>query len=389
MRAFPKLLLFKRQQIFIYAPVACLCVALVVSIQLFSENQIYIFSNFLIPDGLIYHRSLSEVLSGRKDLSYFSGSWGVPIYYFAFGYLGIIGFLVANTILIVISAWFLPRRIPYFALFVYPYFLLSLILPSKDILVLFMFTACFSSLIAKRFFVGLLLCFIVYFIRDGAFFILLPVIILAWYISKGGNSILAVVLTFVIGTALSLGLELIAGNWFVFTRNQHIFEKYAADKFGDISGMQAYFVRVFLNLTNWAFRPMFMDKEGGMAVTAISFFISGVSSLAAAFYSIRMLVQKTFSSATISSVFYFVSLAVISLNPMVHPRYQLPASVIVTAVAYDRYGKRDMIQSYLFVIAISALAYLVYALANVPFPPETSVLRVDLLDLSTIPKVIQ
>ena len=164
---------------------------------------------------------------------------------------------------------------------------------------------------------------------------------------------------------------------FIYLRNQNIAIANPSVGLDYVDGTYPYTLKVFLNLTNFAFRPNIYNVDGGFALIAVAYYFSGVSMLYMLFLLIRRLRLKPFESdvVEISAVLFFSSLFIVSLSPLIQPRYLLPASVICF-ISLLKCGVKLKGRDLILIYIISAVATLTYYIYGIPFPPATMIIEV-------------
>lgn len=358
-----------------------------ISLQILSDgNSLLNFSYWLIPDSVTNFELTFKFVNGEFTLGDFGGSAGVQLYYSIFFHAGIAGFILANIILLSVGVKKFGLTALYVPLLFYPHYLQLIILPSKDMMVLAIYFFVFFLLLNRYFLMAIFISALSYFIRDGAMYVLLPMVIVALLVYKTNlKPIYIVVTSFFVGVITFFVLASFAEefHFFALTRNSASLLTLSSDQFRNLPLEFAYIGRVFFNLTNMAFRLPYFDNLGMVSVASIFFYISGISSLVCCGISIRNIFKSTDKGTLFVSTCYFVSLFVISLNPFVQGRYQLPIAVICSVVFFRTLKTRLIFKIYIVAIAISLVGRFVYISLNIPFP-ELEASSVDLLTLVDI-----
>lgn len=346
-----------------------------------NHNELLGFSYWIIPDSVTHFELTRGLVKGEFALQDFLASAGVPLYYSIFFELGIIGFIVANAILLTIGARYFGVWALCVPLLLYPHYLQLLVLPSKDMMVLAIYFLAIYYMLNEALLKAILISLGAFFIRDGATFVLLPMVVATLLIQKlRMKPIWVIVISFFIGMAVSVVLEEVAAELFVVSRNLYALNEMSSESLRSLPLGVAYVARIFFNLTNMAFRLPFVDELGGISIASAFMYISGVSSLVCCMIAGKNILNPAEIKMRLISTYYFLSLLVISLNPFIQGRYQLPLAIVASAILFRNIKVSLLAKLYLIVIAISIIARLIYGYANIPFP-ELSVNPVDLQTL--------
>lgn len=346
-----------------------------------SHDSLYGFSYWLIPDSITNYELTRGLITGEFLLGDFLASAGVPLFYSFFYYFGIFGFIVANVGILAVGARYYGLVAFYASLLLFPHYLQLLVLPSKDMMVLGIYFATIFHLQRGNWLPAIIISICSYFIRDGAIFVLLPLVVVAFLIKKLNIRPFRIVITSLLfGIVVFAMLEVVASELFVVSRNLYAAKENASDAIRNLPPGISYLARVFFNLTNMAFRLTFVDVLGRISIASIFMYVSGVSSLVCAVVSINIILKSTDQKMQIIATCFFISLFVISLNPFVQGRYQLPMSIIASIFLFNTIKPNKLIQLYGFVIFASFIFRSIYWIFDVPFP-ELDVNPVDLLDL--------
>jgi len=359
--------------------VLCAVVPMFVILQIASNHNEFLgFSYWIIPDSVTHFELTRGLVKGEFGLQDFLASAGVPLYYSIFFELGIVGFIAANAILLTIG-W---RHFGIWAicvpLLLYPHYLQLLVLPSKDMMVLAVYFLALYYMLNEALLKAILVSLGAFFIRDGATFVLLPMIVATLLIYKlRMKPAWVVALSFFVGMAVSIVLEEVAAELFVVSRNLYALNEMSSESLRSLPIGVAYVARIFFNLTNMAFRLPFIDELGGISIASVFMYISGVSSLVCCVIAVKNIFNSAELKVRLISTYYFLSLFVISLNPFIQGRYQLPLAIVASVILFRDKKVGVLIKLYLIVVATSIIARLIYICANIPFP-ELSVNPVDL-----------
>lgn len=334
-----------------------------------NRDSLFGFSYWIIPDSVTNFELTRGLVTGEFALSDFLAAAGVPLYYAVFFDLGIVGFIIANAILLAQGVRYFRLLALYVPLLLYPHYLQLLVLPSKDMMVLAIYFVAIYLMMKGDLLKATFIALAIFFIRDGATFVLLPMVMVAILIQKTNmRPIWIVIFTFLCGIAVSLVLEEVAGTLFVVSRNLYALSEQSSDAVRNLPMGIAYLARVFFNLTNMAFRLPFVDNFGGISIASVFMYISGISSLVCCILSAKSVMRSTEKKIQIISVCYFVSLFVISLNPFIQGRYQLPMAIVASVILFRSETLGHLARLYSIVIAISLVARITYGYMNIPFP---------------------
>ena len=346
-----------------------------------NHDSLYGFSYWLIPDSITNYELTRGLVTGEFLLGDFLASAGVPLFYSFFYYFGIFGFIIANVGILTIGARYYGLVVFYASLLLFPHYLQLLVLPSKDMMVLGIYFATIFHLLRGNWLTAVIISICSYFIRDGAIFVLLPLIAVAFLIKKQNIRPLRIVIaSLLFGIVVFAMLEVVASELFVVSRNLYAAKENASDAVRNLPPGISYLARVFFNLTNMAFRLTFVDVLGRISIASIFMYISGVSSLVCAIVATNIILKSTDQKLQIVATCFFVSLFVISLNPFVQGRYQLPMSIVASIILFSTVKPKKLIRLYGFVILASFIFRLIYWVLDIPFP-ELEVNPVDLLGL--------
>lgn len=346
-----------------------------------NHDSLYGFSYWLIPDSITNYELTRGLVTGEFLLGDFLASAGVPLFYSFFYYFGIFGFVIANIGILAVGTRYYGLAAFYVSLLFFPHYLQLLILPSKDMMVLGIYFAAIFHLTKGNWLTVVIISICSYFIRDGAIFVLLPLTAAAFLIVKKNiHPLKIVIISLLFGIVVFAMLEVVASELFVVSRNLYAAKENASDAVRNLPPGISYLARVFFNLTNMAFRLTFVDVLGRVSIASIFMYISGISSLVCAIVAINIIFKSTNKNMQIVATCFFVSLFVISLNPFVQGRYQLPMSIVASIILFSTVKSKILIRLYGFVILVSFIFRLMYWVLDIPFP-ELDVNPIDLLDL--------
>ncbi|MDP1766806.1 MAG: hypothetical protein Q8K83_07905 [Methylotenera sp.] len=331
-------------------------------LQITLSNQSDVFSNWVVSDGVTLHEAATEFASGLISVDELQAGWGAFVFYYPSKWVGVAAYFFINLACLLAVG----RRLGFASILLFPYFIVAMALPSKDILILLVSLIFMIYLINGRWFIALLIALLSYFIRDGSVFVLVS-IFLAYQIMQRNivSPILLVVIAFIVGTLLFGILNDFFGDTFIVARNLSVYEQNSSSLLGYGSWFD-YYVRVFGNATNLAFRPSLLDENGGISVVAVGYFVSGISIITSLICSVHNITYSKSALTVNLAVALLVSLAVISLNPFVQGRYLLPYCVIFLGYLIHSGRLKFVLYIYIFAIMISLIAMIAYSYSGIP-----------------------
>ncbi len=345
-------------------------------LQVLSGNLPFLgVSNWLVPDGQTYHEVIDALATdGFQALGVvvpeqFAGVPANPVlfvYYYPFYVLlGTGGYFVANQLLVLSS-----RDACILIGFVLtPYFLLSAPLPSKDLMVVALYIPLLEALINRRWLWGLVLATVLFLVRDGAGVVAFGSLMAALTAPKRPRYRLFLLAagTVVITIFNHLVYEYFS-DAFIVSRNLQIAEDEGNFDLGT-EGASSYLIRLLGNGTNLAFRPVLFDMEGNLPLLSLAYWISGVSEVVCLMYSIRFLMSDDSDSRSSDIALLFLStLLIISLNPLVQPRYQLFFVVIMLAHLVKTRPSREIVLAFMLATGMAVSAAAAYVVSGIGLP---------------------
>ncbi|MDO9204846.1 hypothetical protein [Methylotenera sp.] len=345
------------------------CVLILYLFQITFSSRDSIFSNWVVPDGVTLHEAAIQFTSGLLNTDDLQPGWGAFAFYYPSKWVGEVAYFLINLACLLVVG----RRLGFVSILFFPYFIVAMALPSKDILILFVSLIFMIHLIDGRWFIALLIALLSYFIRDGSAFVLVS-IFLAYQVMRRNifPPIFMVVIAFVVGALLFGLLNDFFGDTFIVARNLSVYEQNSSSLLGYGSWFD-YYVRVFGNATNLAFRPSLLDENGGISVVAVGYFVSGISMLTSLICSAHTIIYNKSALAVKLAVALLVSLAVISLNPFVQGRYLFPYSVIFLGYLIYSGRLKYVLRIYIFTIMISLIAMMAYSYSGIPGTAASSI----------------
>ncbi len=339
-----------------------LCVVFYLA-QVLSGNHALGLSNWFIGDGITLYK-IVHVRSldyhwwpiGRAQGIYF-------IHVYPYMILGGLGFIIVNIFLVSI----LFRRFGVTIVLLFPFYLISLVLPSKDLVMLALILFWSYCLINALWVRAITLVLIMYYFRDGDMFISLActLAIILWWLGiswrlLGFLGVVTGSFLFVFGKSILGGIP--------------IYSAYVGAH-SSISWVGAYtfpyyLVRLVGNASNLALRTVFVDVSGGLSLSAILTYISGVSMLTAFCLAFFSFIRNDFRKRTsFASLLLIIALATLSINPLVQPRYLMPYTVAFFVLVRGHYTSQERWAALGASLMLSVLGMLTYPLLPVPMPP--------------------
>lgn len=348
-----------------------------------NRGSLFGFSYWLIPDSVIHYDSTHGLVTGKYTLEDIPAGDGVPVYYSFFSSLGVLGFFLANILLITVSIKYFDWKAIAIALLLYPHYLQMFPLPSKDMMVLTVYFVAFSYLIKNDWIKVVPIAIAAYFIRDAMPFLLFPVIGVTIILHKTKiKPVWIVVAGLLVGALAFANLKVVAPDLFVVGRNLNVFNSRSSETLQGLGfGVVGYLARIFFNLTNFAFRLTFIDEAGLISIQSLFLYISGISSLVCAFIAIRYIFIAKGKTLKLVSTSYVITLFIISINPFVQGRYLLPMSVVASQFFFRRIPVRVLVGLYVGMVVVGLVARFYYWELGIPFPLNMEYYPVDLLTL--------
>lgn len=334
-------------------------------------------SNFIVPDGVAYLYYLEKIQEGFTILQVAQAQFpGIPnsalLWYFyspIFQYFGAVGTFLANLLIIFI----ISKNINPKALIFVPYFLISAVLPSKDLLVLASSILLVNALIKNKILISLLISLAIFFIRDGAGVVAIGMVFAYLIYRHGGIGrkklvIFALLLAFLLNEIVSM---LFIGS-FIYDRNYEV-ALIHGNPFANTGTIMDFPIRLFANATNLAFRQPFIDVDGNLAIYPLSLYISGVTNFAVLLCSIKVLfLKKITDNAYISILLYVTSLLIVSFNPFVGPRYQLPMTVITLSYIICSNIYKKIFYKFFWISLITSMLIVPIYILTIGYPAPSS-----------------
>jgi hypothetical protein len=328
---------FRRDGLFVsLLQINCLWAVFVLSVVLGNTSPL---SNLYVPDGISYLDEATEN-AASGNLWQIVGEAPVSVLLTLFNAIFFsvspLLFPIINSLLLVFairvfSRWSAPSSLLLFLML--PYFWLATTLPSKDILIFALFSVLAFRLMEGVKPIGFIeLLFwsaVTFFVRSGFGVVVFGASALILFGRKFGISpriLVGVALISMVGLD-SFRQELFPDTFLVTTGQATAAMSEFSETLG--SGIGGLFLRLLGNITNAAFRPVFLDINGGISALGVAYFISGLSLLVA----FTCFLTKLFGSGSIRdqyiAAFGLANIIGLSLSPFVSGRYSLPVVGLV------------------------------------------------------------
>jgi hypothetical protein len=317
-------------------------VTLYVSLAAMLGDRGGVASGWYVPDGITLfgsaiddqHLSPGEIFDAYRAGAALAvlNSWLVaigPIAASIFNWLALSGAI----------ALLVKGRFHWMAIFIActPYYLIATTLPSKDILVLLLFSIAVRVYLGSSSFrvpFSLLVAVLLFFVRDGFSAILASAILAAAVVERLHIRPLTVVLAAIaVSATFWIFFESILENSFLYVRAAAIAEQGTALEADSVPTVYGYFVRLLGNATNLAFRPILFDTEGRLSLLSFCYWASGLTLL----YALACCARGLFSPNAIDQrcgTIGIICLVLVSVTPYVQPRYLLPLCLLVPTFSF-------------------------------------------------------
>jgi len=349
----------------LYLIVSLLICALLI-ILFYNQNyflELY-FKNIVYSDGVGYLQLIKDVsIENTRSLLDMKAAWLLVIIYFLPVFLfGTLGAILLNSYLLYKSFQmniYKEIHIIYIFLFV-PFFLISSLLPNKEILTLFFSLLYVKAIYDRKYFIAFLIGFTVFFIRDGqGILLILTSLILLFRIPFR----LGLILFLVIAIFIDSFLKDIADftQFFPLQRVLWILESL------DVTYLP-YLMRVFGNIMNLSSRVPIFDFNF-IYVTGWTLYLSGLGVLMAFLTSLYTLVIKFNKNDYFNnflSGFYLFSILLFSISPLIQPRYLIPIALLY--LINSTRLKKNIYILFLISFSMSLLLKLTYIFGGFELP---------------------
>lgn len=277
--------------------------------------------------------------------------------------IGLYSFCIANTAMI-IYAFFKhheDRRFCFVFLVLSPLFFINIPLPSKDIMVTFLFCiwvyAVYSEASLTK---TILLSLIILLVRDGFGIILIATSIILKQKIIYKAPILLIIIATLIASLISDVLPNYANDFFLFQRVIDIANEYNSS---------SYILRIFGNVTNFSSRNPLITDKSTLNITFMCYTITGVTILSTFLLSIKAIRSNYKSDVRISFCYFLITIA-FSISPLIQARYMAP--LILMPTFYKCISKKDVFICHMASIFISIILSLLYVYLGV-YPEKAPV----------------
>lgn len=337
----------------------------------FNGDRPSFLSGWLVPDGVtlfnsarVYaNYSINEVVYLNRintgEVVFNSILVGAHIYAPA----------LINAILLIVASFLLLKKTRFnlaFIVFFIPYYVVSLPLPSKDIIVLLIFAISLIFFLDERcrfgFAISLFCCFLLFFFRDGFALILGATLIVTNFAIKFRIKVNFIILSSLIASSIFWVLfKYYLNESFIATRTFALAKTHEHFSFEFMTSFVGYFVKLIGNSTNLAFRPQMIDVNGGFYILGLAFWISGVTLLATFYFGLIALRSINIRDVKIGMII-ILPLILLSIVPFVQPRYLLPLILLMPLLSFVTVAR--FVRTFVIFMGISIIALFVYRLVG-------------------------
>jgi hypothetical protein len=259
----------------------------------------------------------------------------------------------------------------------FPFLLTNIFLPSKEFLSIYGLIFLYYSALQKNLFFILGSFVIIYFIRDAFLFIYL-FILSSYYLYnylKVSNSVAFLTNFLVSFFSFYFINEHHALFGFEFIERNYDYKNLILTH--GASNFDHYLINFFGNLTNLVFRNNIVTSEGKLSFFHFSLFFTGIGFL----YILYKIFYKRFSYLNdFRSYIFLTSLILISINPIIQPRYLLSSAVLFFYNNKIRL-KKDYLFFTIFVIFLSIPSFIIYSEIFNNFPEAKNTIPIILEEL--------
>ncbi len=343
--------------------------------QWYAEKNTIFFSNLFLGDGVSLSDALRDVVQGRVSIFDVGPSKLLfLIYYFPYFFAGNCGVFILNIFITIIFF----TRFDSTLLFKFPFLLLSLSLPSKDFLVFILTFEWAFFLFRKFYFRALLMLLLMYFVRDGAFFVelLCSLVILVASLHLQYWRFFVFII-FVLSWLIFLNSLDLLSIFSVFNRSLQAF--HTSSRLSCCSVVD-FSIRILGNATNLALRQVFFDVNGGISLLAVSFFVSGIFVMQALVLALKIILTKnSLWIAIFGTITLLTSLAIISINPLVQPRYLIPYAGVFLFMTDSVYSRSEKLKALGVAFLLVGMGCFFYHFCTNFMPPIPIVSQVHLI----------
>ena len=323
------------------------------------------FTNNVFVDGVNYLELISMLSSGLESFGDLRSSQLLfYIYYVLYPYFFLI--LLFNLVIVSVAFSFSNTSLLVFIIYA-PFFVLSSILPSKDILVFGLLVVYMLILFRGYIFSSVIVSIFTFFVRDAMGLVMLMFIGIVW-LRLDIRKLLFVLFFVVLVSSLYLYELLAITNSFMLERTLGYFQANGLE-------INNYLIRLIGNVTNLSSRAVFVSVQGYLSFTGIVLFLSGIGVFSAFLISTYVIFFRVSLISTplyLSASLYLLILVLFSASPLVQPRYLIPVSFLVLSSYWYRCS--DKLDFYLILFlsfTVSLLLMCVYAFSGYGLPEVT------------------
>ena len=333
-------------------------------LQVLSNNHMLGLSNWFVGDGM----TLSRIMPDASEHFPWSGlgrRQGIYLLHsLPYRYLGTFGFFVFNAMLVAILAWRYGSSL--FLLF--PFYLISLPLPSKDLVMLAFVLAWARAIASKSWGIGAFLILLMYYFRDGDMFISIGCTLAMLLVWSGIQWRPLAVLGVAIGGFLFVYGKSILG--FIPIYGSYDAQYHSYSGIGCCS-LSDYLVRLIGNSSNLALRTEFIDTTGGLSLLAVIGFVSGLSMMAAFCLTVYSFIKgEKGRDVALASLLLIIALAVLSISPFVQPRYLMPYAAAFFMLTQGRFSVVEWWSAFSVSLLLAGVGIALYSMLPIPVVPH-------------------
>jgi hypothetical protein len=261
-----------------------------------------------------------------------------------------------------------------------PYYLIATPLPSKDILVLLLFSIAIRAFLSHspmRLVFSLSVAVPLFFVRDGFSAILATALLAAAAVERVKIRPITVVLaTLAISATFWIFFESILENSFLYARAASIAEQGTVLDTDSVPTVYGYFVRLLGNATNLAFRPILFDTDGRISLLSLCYWVSGLTLVYAIVCCARGLFSVNITDQRCGTI-GIVCLLLVSVTPYVQPRYLLPLCLLIPVFSFS--SPKALAKGFAVCVVLSLAAAIAYVQSG-NYPPQAEPVYFSLIE---------
>lgn len=259
-----------------------------------------------------------------------------------------------------------------------PYYLVAFPLPSKDIVIAALFVLAvhwYSGGRTLRLTLSLSVAVLMIFVRDGYGVMLAASFIYIALVERSRVSATsALIFVLVVASLFWVFFETIFEGSFIYERSMGVAEMGETLGSDNLKTPLGYFIRLFGNATNLAFRPIFSDTSGRFHILSFCYWISGLTLLYALACCVRAVLSGTPDDVRLGMLGLML-LLLISVTPYVQPRYLLPVCLLIPMFTFA--CLRHLMKIFSFIIPVSLAVSIGYQIVgNYPPPAESTLFSI-------------